>query len=337
MNIGYKLLWIEDSENYYTSTVGMIKNLVRSNNMIPEITYYEHFDDFLNTELDDYDIEIFNLYDQFLIDYSLSGMSGDEIIRNLRNRNIHTDIVFYSSNFKDMQQKLREGDQLDGVFLADREDLTMAIDKVIKKNLKREYNIANIRGLIMDSTSDFDYICRITTLDMFNKLPQDRKEFIEQKAKEYVNDAKRKSTENFSTLDKKDGFDFITKAVNSVHYVMDNGDRYKLMSIILSEFDFHVGTDESFAEDYYAKIIKPRNKLAHNKLYYGECRKKLFIAKERQSFECDKSCENCAAIYDIESCENLRKLLFEYYFIFDSVNDEVVNFEEIKISPHESL
>ena len=55
-----------------------------------------------------------------------------------------------------MQNEVKAGDQLDGVFFSRRENLTGVIDRVIKKNRKREYSISNIRGLIMDSTSEFD-------------------------------------------------------------------------------------------------------------------------------------------------------------------------------------
>jgi len=326
MNIGYKILWIEDSETYYESTVGIIKDLVRRNNMIPEIKYYEHYQEFQETELDKFDHNIFNLYDQLIIDYALSGegKTGDTIIRDLRKKRIFTDIIFYSSNFEIMQTELRNESQLDGVFFADRNDLTMAVDNVIKKNLKREYNIANIRGLIMDSTSDFDYVCRITTLTMFNKLSPDSQEMVVQKAREYMSAAQDRLTGNFSAISKKAGYGLIEKAINSVDYVMENNNRYKLMSIILKEFDFNIGSGEEFSEEYRSKIITPRNELAHNKLFYGECKKKIQIAKKRQALVCNKDCENCTGKYDIDSCEKLRKLLFEYYQIFSSINDEVM-------------
>ena len=47
-------------------------------------------------------MDTFNLYDQILVDFALSGSTGDEIIREIRGRKIFTDIVFYSSNYQSM-------------------------------------------------------------------------------------------------------------------------------------------------------------------------------------------------------------------------------------------
>lgn len=323
MNLRYNILWIEDSEIFYSSNLGFIQDKIEENNMVAQITYYEHYEEFQEKELDKIDIEIFNLYDQILMDFALSGITGDQIIRDLRKKGIYTDIVFYSSNFKKMQEELKKGNQLDGVFLAEREELTMMVGNVIKKNLKREFNIANIRGLIMDSTSDFDYVCRITTSTMFNSLSSEKRAFILGKAKEYVRNARNKSQRNFDSIDKKKDDVFIEKVINSVDYVMDNKDRYCLMALVLYEFDFPDGINIEFADKYQTEIIKPRNDLAHNKLFYGNCQKKIHIAKGKQLLSCDGSCGECASKYDIQSCENLRKKLFSYYTVFSSIQDEV--------------
>ena len=194
MNTIYKILWIDDSEDFIETTQELIEDSVEQNNMEPHLTIYSQFNDYKEKELDNFDIEIFNLYDQIIVDYALSGTTGDKIIRDLRSRNIYTDIVFYSSKFGIMKQEMKNsGEHLDGVFFSSREDLTSAVDKIIKKNLKREYNIANIRGLIMDSTSEFDYICRTTTLALFNKLSCDKKMIIINKAKEFIGKAKSNS------------------------------------------------------------------------------------------------------------------------------------------------
>lgn len=132
----------------------------------------------------------------------MSGITGDEIIRALREKRIYTDVVFYSSEFEAMQQEMRNTNQLDGVFFADRNDLTVVVDRVIKKNIRREYNIANIRGLIMDNSSEFDYICRITSVALFECLSLEKQVEIEEKAKEYVGAAQQQSTKNFDDLEK---------------------------------------------------------------------------------------------------------------------------------------
>lgn len=323
MNTTYKILWIDDSEDFYESTEELIMDVVNDNNMLPTIRYYIHYEEFKQEELDKFDAVVFNQYDQIVIDYALSGITGDQIIRELRARNIYTDVVFYSSEFEKMREEMKNTDLLDGVFFADRNDLTVIIDRVIKKNLRREYDIANIRGLIMDNSSEFDYICRITAVALFDLLNDDKKREIEEKARGFVGEAKQQSEGNFSELEKKQGRTYVRKAIESVEYVMNNKDRYQLMAMILHEFDFAQDVPADLAEQYDSDVIKPRNKLAHSKLFYGECMRKLHIAKKRQKLKCNEDCEHCTSAYSIESCEVLRKRLFEYYQLFQKIDDSV--------------
>ena len=323
MNTTYKLLWIDDSDIFYETTEELIMDVVKDNNMLPEIQYYVHYQEFEQKELEKFDAVIFNQYDLLLIDYALSSTTGDKIIRELRARNIYTDVVFYSSELQTMRTEMKQTDQLDGVFFADRDDLTGVVDRVIKKNLRREYDIANIRGLIMDNSSEFDYICRITAVAMFDMLGKDKKDEIEQIARGFVDDANQQSSNNFKALEKKHGKAYVKKAIESVEYVMSNKDRYRLMAIILREFDAFKNVSEEFADKYAESVITPRNKLAHSKLFYGECKKKLHIAKTRQELKCNRDCAHCNSEYSIETCELLRKRLFEYYQMFQEIDDTV--------------
>lgn len=323
MNTTYRILWIDDSEDFFESTEELIMDTVRTNNMVPEITYYVHYQEFLKKEIEGFDAEIFNQYDQLVIDYALSGITGDEIIRGLRERHIYTDVVFYSSEYQKMQDEMRGTNQLDGVFFADRNDLTVVVDRVIKKNLRREYNIANVRGLIMDNSSEFDYICRITSVALFNLLSPEKQAEIEEIARGFVGSAQQQSTQNFDDLKKKHGWSYVKKAIESVEYVMSNKDRYNLMATILREFDFSEYVPSDLAEQYASDVITPRNQLAHSKLFYGECKKKLHIAKTRQHLKCNEDCEHCISKYSIESCEHLRKRLFEYYELFQKIDRDV--------------
>lgn len=321
MNTTYKVLWIDDSEDFIESTQELIEDAVRQNNMIPQLKIYSEYEIYEKSELDCFDIDIFNLYDQIVLDFALSGTTGDRIIRDLRSRNIYTDIVFYSSNFETMQQEIKNSDeQLDGVFFAKREDLTSVVDKVIRKNLKREYSIANIRGLIMDSTSEFDYICRTTTLALFNKLPETKQQAIIEKAKECVANAESNSSSNFRKLEKNNGPKFLKAAMESVEYVMSNKDRYALMSLVVQEFDDNPIFRDEFSEKYNNNLIKPRNDLAHNKLFYGACQKKIHIAKKKQNLECDRICDNCKSKYSIEKCDELRKTIYAYYLLLNDLS-----------------
>ena len=324
MNTIYKMLWIDDSDDFVEMTRELVEDVIKQNNMIPQLAIYNKFEEFQEKELENFDADIFNLYDQIVVDFALSGTTGDKIINDLRSRKIYTDVIFYSNNFDRLKAELKENDeQLDGVFYSTRENLTNAVDKVIKKNLKREYNIANIRGLIMDSTSEFDYICRTTTLELYNKLSSEKQKEVVERAKEYVANAENNSKSNFGKLDKLSGDKFLKEALGATEYVMNNKDRYAVMALVVREFSGDMTFDEDFAENYQKELIKPRNDLAHNKLFYGDCQKKLHIAKAKQTLRRDKQCDSCKSKYSIEECEKLRQIIFRYYLLFSGLSEKI--------------
>ncbi len=116
----------------------------------------------------------------------------------------------------------------------------------------------------MDSTSEFDYICRITTLELYNKLPGLKQQEILAKTKEFVANAKGNASRNFSKLEKENNIKFMKDALSATEYVMNNKDRYAVMALVIKEFDDNPIFNNDFSEKYQTDLIKPRNDLAHN-------------------------------------------------------------------------
>ena len=315
----YKILWIDDAEDYVDSTKELVVQAIQNRFMDADIESYSDYDEFKSEKLENFDATSFDFYDLILMDFALSGTTGDAVIRELRSKEIYTDIVFYSSDKENMESSLKNSDQLNGVFLADRANLLEIIGRVVQKNLKREYRISNIRGLIMDSTSEFDYICQSTTIALFEKLSSEQQDVIVRKAKEYVESAASKSGQNFEGLNKKVGKSFIKNAIQSVEYVMDNKDRYALMGLIVKFFDDGPIAQEDFSQKYSDELSKPRNKLAHAKLVYGKCHQKLHPIKNRSIPSCDGKCDSCSNEYDMEKCESLRAAIYNYYKVFQNI------------------
>ena len=320
MNIQYKILWIDDDPEYVDSAREHVEKIIRENKMEPILKIYNDYETYQREQIDSFNEEVFSLYDQIVIDYALSGTTGDKIIKELRGKQIYTDIVFYSSNYGKMSEELRKSEMLDGIFWADRRNINSTIYNVIRKNLKREFSIANIRGLIMDSTSEFDYICRTTTLALFDSLSEEKQKEVLGKARVYAQHAEESSNEAFSKLKAAEGKKFLKDAMTSVDYVMANKDRYALMGMVVEAVYSDAGFDERLAEQYASDLIKPRNDLAHNKLYYGACQRKLHISKKLEKHECDKNCDECKSKYGIEECKQIREKIYEYYQLFDELN-----------------
>lgn len=320
MNTNFKILWIDDSRDYYESTEELIEMQVRRNSLNPSIRFFDDYEEFRQIELENFDEEIFSKYDLLIVDYALSEITGIDIIKELRRRQIFTDIVFYSSELNKMKEEVKNGDLLDGIFFADRKDLTTAVNNVIVKNLRREYSIANIRGLIMDSTSEFDYICRITAVDLFEKLSEVAQDEVETQLRTFVEAANKRSADTFAELKSKTGRKYVRHVMNSTDYVINNADRYSILNLILQRSGLFPDVQNELDKNYSKDVIIHRNKLAHSMLFYGECQKKLHITKVRQKLRCDMKCDACKAAYDLQTCECLRKKLFEYYSLFQRID-----------------
>lgn len=175
----------------------------------------------------------------------------------------------------------------------------------------------------MDSTSEFDYVCRTTTMELFDRLSEEKKQEIVNKAKEFVSNAEGNTKSNFSMLEKLQGKSFLKKALNATEYVMNNKDRYAVMAKVVREFVEDSRYDDSFSELYQTQLIKPRNDLAHSKLFYGSCQKKLHIAKEKQELACNHQCDSCTSKYSIDECERIRNIVYNYYVQFKELNNMI--------------
>lgn len=332
MNIRYKLLWIDDSKDYIEATEELVEGVIISNNMFPQVVTFNTFDEFKKRELDNFDLNRFNIYDLIVIDYALSdetGETGDNIIREIRNRNIYTDVVFYSSAYEKMMAAIKNKGQLSGVYFADKLDLTTTIDAVIKKNIRREFSLANIRGILMDGTSEFDFMSKNVSLELYAKLtPEEQKEIIE-KANSFMMAAKKQGKSNFLKLeklyDRGDYQKFFEELMNSVYYVIQNEKRYEIMWLLVKASGLEDLFEEDFVSKYASELIKPRNDLAHKKLIIGECGQKIHVLKQNSvSDKCQKNCAECNSVYDIHKCEEIRQHIFNYFKLFKELSDKII-------------
>ena len=98
MKLIYKILWIEDQMNSIRGRKRVISNYIRDEKgfelEINEILTFEQFKETVGFEsLKDYDLLLVDLN----LDDNESG-DGNKIIEEIRNNDIYTEIIFYSSH-----------------------------------------------------------------------------------------------------------------------------------------------------------------------------------------------------------------------------------------------
>lgn len=136
MNTTFKILWFEDEPTWFNMERLRVENILKTHYLIPLIIR-KNGDDFNINEVTGND------YDLILMDFKLANeVTGDTIVAALRENNILTDILFYSSEEENMLTAIRaKMPPIDGVFLTKR-DYT-----VLLKRLKRlSENCKTLRG-----------------------------------------------------------------------------------------------------------------------------------------------------------------------------------------------
>lgn len=288
MKLEYKILWLDDNkkvieEDGYPSE---IEEHLREKAFIPKIILVDCKDDFFgNLEQDDFDL--------ILTDFNLNDSeNGDEIIQQVRNRSIFTEIMFYSA-----LSKIKNPENLDRITFLDTSkmiDRNNHFPNVIKKaislidlTIKKFENIVVMRGMIMQETSSLDATIEnivnkyIATLNEENKqlLLNDIFINIEKNAKEKYEKAQSKK------------YNKILKD----NVLFSSAQKIKTLGKILIELKF-----EDFSNGYSEDIILNRNKLAHAELTKNEQDKYCFKSKDDE------------IIFDENFCRNMRKNLIDY-------------------------
>ena len=199
-------------------------------------------------------------------------------------------------------QKSMKAEVLEGVYLSIRDDEIFypKVRELIGKYIKRSENIINIRGLLMDSVSEFDDKLRDTIKKYLSIISDNPQKLIIINKYAYDLVAKQLEEKTNKAIEFNKADNFIISAMDDSFLI----DSYKLSRIVNEIFKKNypnVDFMKGFHSKYEEKIIKERNKLAHAK-------KKTEI-DDVFYFE-SKDGENTN--YDSEKCSEIRKNINEY-------------------------
>ncbi len=332
MDLTFRIIWFEDVDEWYSTTSRRVSRYIKDKNFKIEITRVEKASDFV---LEEYQIQN---YDLLIVDYelekifeqdSVKSIYGSEIIRMIRNGNFVNDVLFYSSHGYDVISRVMKQEGLQGVFVADRDngEFLETVKLLIDKAVRRADNLINIRGVVMDTTSEFDNKIR----DLINIIWRT----LGDKESKIVNDIKKKILkDNIKTAEKLDekypeiNADNIDTLLNErdfsslrqarlLGWCIDSNEvlKVKLQEILVNclQTDKEMG-EIKFFELYNDDIIKYRNALAHVKntpsidsiVFIGE-----IDGKKVQ--------------FDKVLCDKLRKRLLKYEKALDDMYNYIEN------------
>lgn len=281
MRLKYKILWVENDSDWAESIEEEIKELI-------EKQYGFDYNKTFAIKQDD--AIMFNNYDLILMDLNLeSEPTGDVLIKNIRNREIYTDVIFYSADgLQKIKQKAHDLD-LEGVYFASRDkDLFIKkVNSVIKTTIHKVQDLNNLRGLVMAEVSELDVLMS----DIINKY--------------YVLSASAEKTllfhKHITKSQEQRIKSLLTGCANenkicchiwkklSIDKIIPNLESYSMAKAVnyVIPPDFYMPQKANFLEDYKAEIISVRNQLAHCKSEEADGKEILKTRKGDATFKDD--------------------------------------------------
>ena len=145
MNYIFNVLWFEDNAGWYRLQKPTLESTVSEHCLQCNITPKR------SSAFDIEELKATN-YDLILMDYDLaSKITGAHVISAIRDANILTDILFYSSQYDAMISAVASiSPPLDGIYYSSRkiEEFHQKLSRVISKIVQRSEDLINLRGFV---------------------------------------------------------------------------------------------------------------------------------------------------------------------------------------------
>lgn len=267
MNTIFKILWFEDEQTWYNMEKLRVEGILNTHYLIPEIVR-KSGDDFNIDELTGND------FDLILMDFKLADeVTGDTIVAALRESSILTDILFYSSEEDAMLAAIRtKMPPIDGVYLTKRDYAIFAekVGKVIEKIVKRSEDIVNLRGFVLDNTSDFELRIKEILNLCWQKFDDAQKSSLTEVLLKLLDSKKAWVTKQVEAAKSKSS---IFESANNDEHLLSISDRLDIfqtfLPILSTTYDLPATACPSDFKQYYIdKVNMYRNRLGH--ITFGE-------------------------------------------------------------------
>ena len=326
MRIDYNILWFENEQTAYEIKRDFVKDILEE--FCFNFPEPRHEKDGSNIDSIDY-----SKYDLIIADMNLDGNDkAMRLIDRIRNNQILTEVLFYSSAGEDVLRNELAKYKIDGAYCSGREDYEFEdkVRNVIQTLIKKTQDLTNLRGLVMSEVSELDSLMEEIIQTYYSSKSIDSEEwrlFKSHIIKDIQKSTLKRIKEGKITQNKEDGsLDEIDCPKSCTHIWMDAN----TIEEIISNFEFdsskkahticeilkkiNISQNYSFS-DYDKEIIQVRNNLAHSKSELKDGKEILVTKKSGE------------ILFTQDSFITIRKNIKKYHDIFRDlqlkVNTEV--------------
>jgi CheY-like chemotaxis protein len=298
MKIDYNILWLDDNITAFEEDgwINKIKQYLSDEGFEPKIKAVARVDEFYANLNESFDL--------ILTDYHMAVKKGDEIVKDIREKNILTEILFYTA-----KADLQEIGNIDRITFLEtsgdhHSEVIEEMKELIGLTIKKFQHIIAMRGMLMHETSALDSQTKQILLTYMSSKKADNLIIIDsicQKLDELLSKKQEivkrvKNSKKYKDL-VKDTFLFSTE--------------YKIEAI---KFVLEKLSLPDFTDSYKNEVSNFRNKFAHAVLEKDDNGKQYF-----------KSGEDGIA-FDEHLCRTLRKDINKHKKNIDELENKLKEF-----------
>jgi len=307
MKLDYKILWIEDEPDTVIAKKRVIKRYIENEKgftvSIKEVHSYEEFESSIGfPSLKEYDLLLVDL-DLGEDDEEDESKDGNRIVNAIRDEDIYTEIIFYSSQYNALKEKIKKH-FVEGIFTSDRGNLDTKAKSIIDVTLRKVQDVNNLRGLIMAEVAELDRLKkRIIKKYSSGKIDNNFKKYI----KEKIFSQLKSNVETYDYLIKEDESYKAMDLENLVdELIYDSAKKARTVYKIKRTVSSCKNIDYKF-ESYKSCIVDKRNVFAHEEEKTNEDGSKYLTYPNGDSLDFTE--EECVIIR--KDIKKYKKLLMD--------------------------
>lgn len=303
MRIGYKIFWVEDDDSWFDGAKKLFEDTLEDWGFKLDVSRAKNFEA-VKTIIEEDGLQDFDL---LIVDLKLNNNEeeyGNQVIGLIRDKEIYTDIIFYSSAI-DRVHEIMKSNELEGVYTSSRTNLETKFEKVAHTTIKKIQEVNTIRGLLMAETSNLDDLMMGIIESCLNSdMSELIGEYVSKKMLDTANDNLKIANSDQDVLTK-----IRSRVFTSVHKAKAIGEICKRKKINLNELspDLYNKSD-SFYQKYYDLVISTRNIFGHVK-EIEKNGKKVLVSTLSGNEE----------VFNEDRCIEIRKTLIKYREILEAI------------------
>lgn len=319
MSLQYKVLWIDDNIKDFKRQAEALVKYIDSLFFLPEVDLCKDVDSAKRyVESKKYDV-IFS-------DYNIEEEKGSDFIKTIREKNVNTEVLFYSGQSQLPDNKL---DRVSYFFSSGthwEERLLRKMQELITLTVEKLNDLTQLRGLVMAEVSDLDERMKEIIELYCNQDLENQKSLhsyiiknLESRVKDSLLSPKFEDEDNEKCkkicshiTENKCGkhCTHIWKDNTVKDYISEQAfDSYSKARAINFIFK-RKSKPQNFLERYYNEIIKIRNNLAHCSSVY----------KNGDEILCTK---NGDVSFNKQDFDQIRRNILKYRKMFDEILNEL--------------